>query len=303
MIALLDHRGEVAEQHRVRVNGIDLHAVSAGSGQPLLLIHGTPKTHLYWCKVFPLLTRHFRVIAPDVRGAGLSGHPYAEKGHVSASVAGDLVGLLDALGAQDAFVHGEDRGAEYGFVMAALHPKRVRALSFGEMMLSGYGLEERSFMTPENVTDAEKRQGVWEWHVPFFFKADVAEMLISGNERKFWTYWLRSQSFDATALPDDVMEEWISLLSTPTGLRGTLDTYRATLENAAINRGLGHCPVKAPVMTLGASYFFGPLVKESVEATGVASLQNHVFQRCGHSLALEKPNDLAAVLEAFFLRS
>jgi len=261
----------------------------------------TPKTHIYWAKILPMLTSRYRVIAPDLRGAGLTDHPYAEKGYLSSTVADDLSGLLEALGVGDAFVHGEDRGAEYGFVLAASYPDRVRALSFAEMMLSGFGLEERSFLTEKNVSEAAARKGVWEWHVPFFFKPDVPEMLIAGKEREFWTYWLNLQSYDPTALPDEMLEEWISLLSTPHGLRGTLDTYKATLENAKINRKLAdRVKGESPVMAIGASHFFAGLVHDSLEAAGVAPSASHVLKDCGHSIALERPEELANLLHEFF---
>jgi len=300
MITLYDHLGAPALQHRVRVNGIEMHAISAGAGPALLLIHGTPKTHIYWSKLLPLLTPHFRVIAPDLRGAGESGHPYAEKGYLSTTMADDLCGLLDAMEVGQVFVHGEDRGAEYGFVLAATRPERVRALSFAEMMLSGFGLEERSYFTETNVAQAAERSGVWEWHIPFFFKSDVPELLINGKEREFWTYWLYQQTYDPTLLPPELVDEWIEKLSTPHGLRGTLDTYKATLENARINRELAAQSAMVPVMTTGASHFFGDLVRESVERTGVIPAEHHVFEQCGHSLALEQPAKLAALLQRFF---
>ncbi|PDT82207.1 alpha/beta hydrolase [Sinorhizobium sp. BJ1] len=302
MIRLLDHHGAPARQHRIRANGVELHVVEAGAGPALLLIHGTPKTHIYWRSLLPLLTPHFRVIAPDLRGAGVSGHPYAEKGYTSPLMTDDLVGVLNALEVETAFVHGEDRGAEYAYVLAGRHPERVRVLSFAEMMLSGFGLEERSFLTEENVTDAAERRGVWEWHVPFFFKADVSEMLIAGKEREFWTYWLNLQCYDPTAQPTDLIEEWISLLSTPHGLRGTLDTYKATLVNAKVNRELSAQPLSIPVLAIGASHFFGDLVQQSLERAGVTISRHEVFERCGHSLALEEPEKLAALLIDFFGR-
>lgn len=300
MISLFDHNGAPAQQHRIRVNGIEMHAVSAGNGPALLLVHGTPKTHIYWSKLLPLLTPHFRVIAPDLRGAGESGHPYAKNGYLSTTMASDLAALLDALDVDRAFVHGEDRGAEYAFVLAATHPERVRALSFAEMMLSGFGLEERSYFTEQNVTEAAERRGVWEWHIPFFFKSDVPELLINGKEREFWTYWLHQQSYDSTRLPAELVEEWISYLSTPHGLRGTLDTYKATLENARINRECAKRLPTVPTMVIGASHFFGDLVRESIERIGLSPQEHHIFERCGHSLALEEPEKLAGLLQRFF---
>jgi len=300
MIQLFDHLGAPAQQHLIQVNGIEILAVSAGSGEPLLLLHGTPKTHIYWSKIFPLLTLKYRVIAPDLRGAGQSGHPYAEKGYLSTDVASDLAGLLDALKVDQAFVHGEDRGAEYGFVLAAKFPQRVKALSFAEMMLSGFGLEERSHFNKTNVNEAAQRRGVWEWHVPFFFVPDVPEMLIAGKEREFWTYWMNKQSYDPTSIPAELLEEWISLLSTPHGLRGTLDTYKATLENAEINKEIQNHFPQIPVLAIGASHFFGDLVSKSLDDVGVVPSTSYIFKDCGHSIALERPNELSDLLHKYF---
>jgi pimeloyl-ACP methyl ester carboxylesterase len=301
MIQLTDHNGSPVQQHRFQVNGIELHAVTAGSGEPLLLLHGTPKTHSYWLKVLPLLTPHFYVIAPDLRGAGLSGHPPNELGYLSSTVADDMAQLLDALGVGAAFVHGEDRGAEYGFVFAANYPQRVRAFTFSEMMLSGFGLEERSFFTQKNVTDAAQRRGVWEWHVPLFFNTEVAQLLISGKEQEFWSYWILSQAYDPTLIPSDLLNEWISFLSTPHGLRAMLDTYRATLENGKINRSLQARLPEMPMISIAGSHCFAGLVLESLEQIGAKPLQHHTIDKCGHALALEQPERLAHILEDFFL--
>ena len=76
---------------RARVNHIRMHYVIAGEGEPLLLIHGTPKTHFYWYKLIPLLTDRYTVIAPDLRGFGDTDKPPAEDGYDSMTNARDPV--------------------------------------------------------------------------------------------------------------------------------------------------------------------------------------------------------------------
>jgi hypothetical protein len=63
MAEIFDHTGAAVTHGRARVNGIRMHYVTAGQGAPLLLLHGTPKTHFYWYKLIPLLTPYFRVVA------------------------------------------------------------------------------------------------------------------------------------------------------------------------------------------------------------------------------------------------
>lgn len=108
------------------------------------------------------------------------------------------------------------------------------------------------------------------------------------------------QTYDPTLLPPELVDEWIDKLSTPHGLRGTLDTYKATLENARINHQLAKQLTVAPTMTIGASHFFGDLVRQSIERVGIAPAEQHVFEQCGHSLALEQPEKLANLLQRFF---
>ena len=125
-----------------RANGIRMHYVTAGQGEPLLWIHGTPKTHFYWYKLIPLLTEHFAVVAPDLRGFGYTDRPPAEEGYDSPTNSKDLAELISFLGHESFHVHGEDRGAEFAYVLAATQRDRVKTLSFCEMLLSGEGLEE-----------------------------------------------------------------------------------------------------------------------------------------------------------------
>jgi hypothetical protein len=104
-----DHNGNAVRHGRARLNDIRMHYYIAGSGPPLLLIHGTPKTNYYWYKLVPLLTPYFTVVAPDVRGFGYTDKPPAAMGYNNTAQAADMAGLMDLLGFERFYVHGEDR--------------------------------------------------------------------------------------------------------------------------------------------------------------------------------------------------
>jgi pimeloyl-ACP methyl ester carboxylesterase len=91
------------------------------------------------------------VVAPDLRGFGDTDRPTPEEGYDSRTNADDMAALMTSLGHDQFHLHGEDRGAEFAYVLAATRPQRVKTLCFAEMLLSGEGLEEWSFFTPENV--------------------------------------------------------------------------------------------------------------------------------------------------------
>ena len=140
MPEIYDHAGNPVRHGRARVNGIRMHYVTAGQGEPLLLLHGTPKTHYYWYKLIPLLTEHFTVVAPDLRGFGDTDRPTPRRATTPRTNADDMAELMTSLGHEQFHLHGEDRGAEFAYVLAATRPERVKTLCFAEMLLSGEGL-------------------------------------------------------------------------------------------------------------------------------------------------------------------
>ena len=182
-----DHNGKPVKHGRTRVNGIRMHYITAGEGsEALLLLHGTPKNSFYWYRIMPLLTPYFTVVAPDLRGFGYTEKPPATEGYDSATNANDVAELMTNLGHENFHLHGEDRGADYAYALAAMYRDRVKTLSFCEMLVSGFGLEESNIWSPENVTAQFRQQGVWCWHLSFFYIPHIPEMLIQGHEREFW---------------------------------------------------------------------------------------------------------------------
>ena len=83
---LTDHAGVRLAHGKPKVNGVEIHYAMGGAGEPVFLLHGTPKTMMYWRHVVPLLTPHYTVIAVDNRGAGGSERPLA--GYDTATMAG-----------------------------------------------------------------------------------------------------------------------------------------------------------------------------------------------------------------------
>ncbi|EMC93857.1 hypothetical protein BAUCODRAFT_124609 [Baudoinia panamericana UAMH 10762] len=298
-----DHASQPVHHGRLRINGIRMHYITAGSGPALVLLHGTPKNSFYWYRLFPLLTEHFTLVAPDLRGFGYTDKPPATEGYDCGENADDVAELMSQLGHERFFVHGEDRGQEYAYAVAAKYRNRVLKLSFCEMLLSGFGLEESSFWTPDNVSAQFRQQGVWCWHLPFFWMPHVPEMLIQGREREFWEMFIKQECYNPTSIEPKALDHWIECVKQPGGLRGILETYRSAFKNAEINKELAKKKLTIPVMTIGAPEFFGPKVKECALIFAQKVERSELFEECGHSLALEKAGRLAKFLKEFMLES
>jgi pimeloyl-ACP methyl ester carboxylesterase len=111
-------------EHRfVNLPGLRMHIAEAGSGEPLLLLHGFPQHWWGWSKVLPTLAQHYRVICPDLRGAGWTDAP--RTGYSGDQLVADVVALLDALELDRVRLIGHDWGALVGFLLCLQHSERV----------------------------------------------------------------------------------------------------------------------------------------------------------------------------------
>lgn len=117
------------ERRRAEINGIRLVYDEAGAGPLVLLVHGWPELAYSWRNQMPALAAAgYRVVAPDMRGYGESDAPAAVEDYTILHLVGDLIGLLDHLGAADAVVIGHDWGAVAAWHAALLRPDRFRAV-------------------------------------------------------------------------------------------------------------------------------------------------------------------------------
>ncbi|MGW1007367.1 alpha/beta fold hydrolase [Streptomyces sp. NPDC002520] len=118
-------------RHRVlEINGIKLHLAEQGEGPLVLLLHGFPECWYSWRHQFaPLAAAGYRVVAPDQRGYARSEQPQAVEDYTILHLAGDVVGLIQALGADRAVVVGHDWGAPVAWATAQLRPDLVRGVA------------------------------------------------------------------------------------------------------------------------------------------------------------------------------
>lgn len=113
----------------VNTNGITLHVMEEGQGEPVLFCHGFPDTWRGWRRQMEALAKEgYRAIAPDMRGCGRSSAPEDSSQYTPFHTVGDLVGLLDALELSSVIVVGHDWGADVAWNAALLRPDRFTAV-------------------------------------------------------------------------------------------------------------------------------------------------------------------------------
>jgi pimeloyl-ACP methyl ester carboxylesterase len=113
----------------IATNGITLHVTEQGEGPAVLFCHGFPDTSYTWRRQMQAVSSSgYRAIAPDMRGYGRSSAPWDANLYTPLHTAGDLVGLLDALGIPTAVLVGHDWGASHAWAAALMRPDRFKAV-------------------------------------------------------------------------------------------------------------------------------------------------------------------------------
>lgn len=199
----------LVESHHAEVNGLRMHYVTAGEGEPVLLLHGFPDTHAIWRHQIPALaSAGLRVIAPDLRGYGKTDMPASVGAYALGFLADDVLRLMDALGVGKAALVGHDWGAMIGWQLAMQAPQRISryvALSVGH---------------PAAVAHAGLAQRLRFAYVLLFKTPVVAEAALKAND---W-FLLRQMIADRGQ-----QEIWRMALEPRGRLTAALNYYRANL--------------------------------------------------------------------------
>ena len=113
--------------------------------------------------------------------------------------------------------------------------------------------------------------------------------------------FIKQECYNPTAIEPVALDHWIECVKQPGCNRGILETYRAGLKSGDIHKQLlkDGGKLTLPVFTVGAPEFFGPQVKENFLKVAENIQRSEIYEECGHSIALEKPERLAKDLISF----
>ena len=260
-----------------------------GSGPPVLLLHGHPRTHTTWYRVAPDLARDHTVVCPDLRGYGESSVPPDRPDHGQASkraMAGDAVALMSALGHDRFAVVGHDRGAYAALRTALDHPDRVSHL----VVLDAVPIGEALART--NATFAAS----WA-HWFFFGLPDKPERAILCDPDAWY-------GNDPERMGAENYADYRRAIHNPATVHAMIEDYRAGL---GIDREHDEADIAAgrklamPTLVLWASRDdLGDLYGDPLEIwrAWADDLRGHEVDS-GHHMAEEIPELLAAEIRAF----
>ena len=284
------------EYRRVDVDGITINCAIAGSGSPLLLLHGYPENHLMWCRVAPDLARDHTVVLADLRGYGDSGKPAPDAAgdrYSKRSMARDQAGLMRQLGFGPFQLVGHDRGARVSHRLTLDHPAAVTKLAVLDIVPTRHILH--------HVTRT-MAMAYYHW---FFLpvRNGIPEHMI-GADPEFWIRSIVSPLLgEGASLNEAAMEDYVRCFRDPRTIAGSCADYRSAAsidvthddETFAAGQKIG-CPV---LVLWGARGFVGreyePLTVWREYATDVSGQALPT----GHFVPEEAPEAVIAALRDF----
>ena len=287
----------------IKTNGVKLEVFHKGQGSPIVLCHGWPEHAYSWRhQIDPLVEAGYHVIIPNQRGYGNSSIPEEVEDYDIAHLTGDLLGLLDHFGHQDAVFVGHDWGAIVVWNLALMHPKRVS----GIINLSVPFMERGE---REWVSFWEDALGGDFYIVHFNRQPGVADAAFEENPRKFLNNLYRTEQWHeappnlpagmplislakADAMPGNLMmaekdlDVFVQAFET-SGFTGGINWYRNFSRNWHLTEN--YTPlIKQPTLMIYGDYDSVPKGKNLLDRAPNTTIVNLA---CGHWIQQEKPEE------------
>ncbi|WP_232660837.1 alpha/beta fold hydrolase [Pseudonocardia sp. TRM90224] len=288
--------------HRdISANGIRLHVAECGTGPLVVLLHGFPEFWWAWrYQLTGLSARGFRVVAADLRGYGASDKP--PRGYDLWTLAGDVGGLIGALGETSAHVVGHGWGGAIGWTLATLHPRRVRSLA---VLAAPHPMALRAAVVhePRGQGRATARH-VLGFQVPRWPERSLRLHDGAGAERimRAWSgrQWAGSVDFEVA------VQQYRSAIRIHPVAHCSLEYFRWAARSQLRSDGRRYAaamatPVDVPVLQVhGAA---DPWVLAATAAASDRWISRprpvHVLPEVGHFPHEERPTETTAVLADF----
>jgi len=266
------------------VNGINIHYVIGGTGEPLLLIHGFGQNWYMWNRLLPELSKHFTVIAPDLPGLGESDKP--DSGYTKKELAQDIHALIQQLGYNNINLVGHDIGLMVAYAYAAQFGNEVKKLALFDALLPGI----------EPVWSDVRAHAWWFG----FFGWPASGSIVAGKEKEFLTNFWPVVGHKENAFSQDEVDEFVRAYSTPKSTYGAFHWFAAFPQDAIDNEQFMKTKLKMPLLAMSGEFSAASYFTEHCRLVA-NNVTPSIIKGAGHWIVQENTEQVQHDLLAFLL--
>lgn len=265
------------------VNGVRLHYVQGGQGEPLVLLPGWPETWWSFHKIMPELARHYTVIAVDLRGMGTSAKP--ADGYDKKTLAVDIHALVTSLGYEKAHIAGHDIGSAVAYAYGANYPQATNKLVMLEFPHPDESLLTFPLM-PAHATFTDKLDFAhpYLWWFAFNQVKGLPEQLLQGRARVQQDWLFKYFLLDEKALDARDRAVYEQAYNSADAIRASNGWYQAFTQDVIDNKAYGK--LEMPILAMGgpAYRWMSKVVGKKAEHVTVVNVE-----QSGHFVHEEQP--------------
>ena len=281
-------------QRRIKTSGATIKTMTAGSGEPVLLLHGYPQTMVCWHEVAPALAKEYTVVCADLRGYGGSSKPKGLPDHsnyAKRAMAQDMVEVMSALGHDTFHLVGHDRGGRVAHRLARDHGKRVQTLTV---------LDISPTLKMFENTNLAFATAYYHWF-QMLQPAPLPEKMLQGIVPFNILGRVGRDELDLSAFSPAAVREYVKAFKDPKAIHASCEDYRAagTIDLVHDRRDL-HKKLKMPVHALwGKKGVVHRLFNCLEDWREVAEKVSGGPVNCGHFIPEEAPAKTLAEIRRF----
>ncbi|WP_095151388.1 alpha/beta fold hydrolase [Pseudomonas sp. Irchel s3b5] len=266
----------------IAVDGAKIHVRVGGKGPAVVMLHGFGDTGDMWAPLAADLAKDHTVVVPDLRGLGLSSIP--EGGYDKKTQAGDVRGVLAALGIENAVIIGHDIGTMVAFAYASRYPQLTDQLVVMDAPVPG--------IPPWN--DIVRSPMLWH----FDFGGPDAERLVAGRERIYLDRFWNEFAGDSAKVDEATRQHYAKLYARPGTMRAAFAQFRSIRQDAVDNETSMKTKLTMPVLAVGGEKSFGN--NEAIVMRNAAdNVKELVIPGAGHWLMEEAPTQIIQAIRDF----
>jgi len=261
------------QAREIATNGTSLHVRIGGAGPAVVLLHGYGETGDMWAPLAEKLAKDRTVIAPDLRGMGLSARPAG--GYDKKTQGRDIAGVLDALKVERADLVTHDIGNMVGYALAAEYPDRITRFVIIDAPLPGVGPWD----------EIVRSHALWH----FSFYGPDAERLVSGRERIYLDRFWNEFSADPKNFDEASREHYAAVYAQPGAMHAGFEQFKAFDQDAIDNKAfVANGKLAMPVLAVGGEKSFGPMMATVMRAAA-NNVTEAIVPNSGHWVMEENP--------------